>query len=103
MGHGIEFPVKNDDVVRCAVCVGNNRNEWTTTTRENACNRETIMKFRAVITITFAIAQVALAREHASRRSVDIAYAVDRAIRCNRNIGTQTLSAEAQEAKTHID
>ena len=101
MGHGIEFPVKNDDVVRCAVCVGNNRNEQTTTTRENACNRETMMKIRAVI--TFTIAQVALAREHASRRSVDIANAVDRAIRCNRNIGTQTLSAEAQEAKTHID
>ena len=66
------------------------RNEWATTTRENACNRETMMKIRAVI--MSAMAQAALAREHASRRSADIANAVDRAIRCNWNIGTQRLS-----------
>ena len=44
--------------------------EWTATTRKNACNRETMMKIRAVI--TFIIAQVALAKQHTSRRSIDI-------------------------------
>ena len=48
MGHGIEFPVKNDDVVRCAVCVGNNRNEQTTTTREN-CNEMRGVNYRQMV------------------------------------------------------
>ena len=62
------------------------RNEQTTTTtRENACNRETMMKIRVVI-IFIVIVQVVLAREHASRRSIDIVTAVDRAIRCNQNV-----------------
>ena len=39
--------------------------------RENACNRETMMKIRVVI--TFIIVQAALAREHTSRRSTDTA------------------------------
>ena len=48
------------------------RDEWTTTTtRKNACDRETMMKIGAVT--TFAIAQAALAREHTSRRSINIA------------------------------
>ena len=64
------------------------RNEWTATTRKNACNRETMMKIR--ITTIFAITQVALAREHASRRS--IVNTLDRAVRCNRNIVTNSLS-----------
>ena len=45
-----------------------------------------MMKIRAVT--TFTIAQVVLAREHASGRSVDMVNAADQAIRCNRNIGT---------------
>ena len=36
-----------------------------------SCNLETMMKIRFVI--AFAIAQAALAREHAGRRSIDIA------------------------------
>ena len=54
------------------------------------CNRETMMKI-GVVTM-FAMAQVALAREHASRRFIDIVNIVDRAIRYNRNIGTRRLS-----------
>ena len=46
------------------------RDEQATTTGKNACNRETMMKIRVVI--TFAIAQVALAKQHASRRSLNI-------------------------------
>ena len=62
-----------------------------------------MMKIRVVM--MFAIAQVALAKWHASRRSVNIAVE-DQAVRCNRNTVTsslsntlQMLSAEAQ-AKT---
>ena len=62
------------------------RNEWTTATRENARNRETTMKIRAVM--MFAIAQAVLAREHTSGRSVDTANAADQAVQCNRNIRT---------------
>ena len=49
------------------------RDERTGTTRKNACIRETMrmMKIRAVI--MFAIAQAALAKWHASRRSANIA------------------------------
>ena len=38
------------------------RDEQTTTTRKNACDRETMMKIRAM----FIIAQAVLAREHTS-------------------------------------
>ena len=46
-----------------------------TTTRKNACDRETMMKIREVI--IFIIVQVVLAREHASRRSTDTANTAD--------------------------
>ena len=63
-------------IVATATTTSTWRNERTATTRKNACNRETMMKIRAVI--TFIIAQVALAREHASRRSTDTANTADR-------------------------
>ena len=63
--------------------------KWTGTTRKNACNRETMMKIRAVI--IFIIAQVALAKQHASRRSANTEVE-DRAIRCDRNTVTSCLS-----------
>ena len=44
--------------------------------RKSARIQETMMMIRAVM--TFAIAQVVLAREHASRRSMDAVNAVDR-------------------------
>ena len=47
-----------------------------------------MMKIRVVI--TFIIAQVALAKQHASRRSMNIVVE-DRAIRHNRNIVTNSL------------
>ena len=68
-----------------------------------------MMKIRVVI--MFAIAQVALTREHASRRSTDVADVADQAIRCNRNTVTnglsnmsQTSSAERKhEKQTHTE
>ena len=50
------------------------------------------MKIGAVT--MFAMAQAALAREHTSRRSADIANAADRAIQCNgnRHVVTNSLS-----------
>ena len=67
------------------------RNEGAATTRKNACNRETMMKIGAAT--AFAMAQAALAREHASRRSADAANnTADRAVRCNRNTVTNSLS-----------
>ena len=65
------------------------------TTRKNACSQETMMKKRSVI--VFTIAQVALAKDHTSRRSIDIVNAVDRAIRCNQNTETQRLSNRVQK------
>ena len=47
------------------------------------------MKIRAVI--IFMIVQVALTREHASRRSIDIANTSDRAVGCNRKTVTDGL------------
>ena len=61
----------------------------TGTTRKNACNRETMVKIR--LATTFAAAQVALTKQHASRRSANIAVE-DRAIRHNRNIVASCLS-----------
>ena len=49
-----------------------------------------MMKIRAAM--IFAIAQVALAREHTGRRSIDMVNTLDRAVRCNRNIVTNSLS-----------
>ena len=48
-----------------------------------------MMKIRAVI--IFIIAQAALTKQHASRRSMNIAVE-DRAIRCNRNMVINRLS-----------
>ena len=48
-----------------------------------------MMKIRVVI--IFIIAQVVLAKEHASRRSVNITVA-DRAVRHNRNMVANSLS-----------
>ena len=55
----------------------------------------TMMKIRAVM--TFATAQVVLAREHTSGRPADAAHAADRAIRCNRSIDTRRLSNRASK------
>ena len=62
------------------------------TTRKNACSQETMMKKRSVI--IFTITQVALAREHTSRRSAGAVTVntADGAIRCNPNTGTHSLS-----------
>ena len=64
------------------------RNERGTTTRENGCNRETMVKIRAVI--VFAMVQAALAREHASRRPIDVVNAVDQ---MQRHKGCPTVSS----------
>ena len=50
-----------------------------------------MIRIRRAVT-TFVIAQVALAREHVSRRSIDTLNTVDQAIQCNRNIRTLRLS-----------
>ena len=50
----------------------------TRTTRKNACDRETMVKIR--LAIIFIIAQVALTKYYASRRSTNIVVE-DRAIR----------------------
>ena len=55
-----------------ATTISTLNNEWTSVDRMHAM---TMMKIRAVT--TFIIAQVVLAREHTSRRSVDIAHAAD--------------------------
>ena len=80
------------------------RDERTATTGKNACNQETMMKIGVVI--IFVIVQVVLAKQHTSRRSMDTATEADRAVWCNQNAVTnslsnilQILSAEAQ-AKT---
>ena len=44
------------------------RKERTTTTGKNACNQETMRKI--IVVIIFIIAQVVLAKEHTSRRSM---------------------------------
>ena len=64
------------------------RNERTGTTRKNACNRQTMRMTKIRVVIIFIIAQVALAKWHASRRSMNTAVE-DRAIRCNRNTVTK--------------
>ena len=46
------------------------RDEWTGTTRKNACNRETMRMMKIRVVIIFIIAQVALTK-HTSRRSVN--------------------------------
>ena len=49
-----------------------------------------MMKIGAVT--MFATAQVALAKQHASRRSVDTVTEADRAVQCNRNMVANSLS-----------
>ena len=66
-----------------AIATSARRNERTTATGKNACTRETMMKIRAVM--MFMIAQVALAKQHTSRRSADTADTAGRAIRHNPN------------------
>ena len=51
----------------------------TGTTRKNACNREAMRMMKISAVIIFIIAQVALTKQHASRRSINIAVE-DRAI-----------------------
>ena len=55
------------------------------------------MKIRAVM--IFIIAQVVLAKQHASRRSMDM-IAADRAVRCNGNIGANSLSNTLNTSRT---
>ena len=70
----------------------------TGTTRQNACNRETMVKIR--LAIIFIIAQVVLTK-HTSRRCRHRTVE-DRAIRCNRNIEANCLSNNFTKLQTTI-